>query len=142
VGRQQVKNAPEVAPLSPFWALYRTLFAALALSSFLSGPRWLFSVMSIHSCKKPSTLLNSTRRRFSKHWRRSLGPRRAFMLFRDHALDAEDDIVLAANFIFLNANCFNGIFRLNKAGVSMFHTAARVPANAPQLPRLPIRLRY
>ena len=42
--------------------------------------------------------------------------KRAYYRLRPSALNEEDDLKLAANFIYLNANCFNGIFRLNKAG--------------------------
>lgn len=35
---------------------------------------------------------------------------------RRDALLADDDFALAANFLYLNRNCFNGLFRTNKAG--------------------------
>jgi DNA adenine methylase len=42
--------------------------------------------------------------------------RTGFYAIRGHALAEPNDVRLAANFIYLNANCFNGIFRLNKIG--------------------------
>jgi len=42
--------------------------------------------------------------------------KRAYYKLRPSALNEKDNSKLAANFIYLNANCFNGIFRLNKAG--------------------------
>lgn len=47
---------------------------------------------------------------------------------RRTALATDDDIVLAARFLYLNRNCFNGLFRTNKAGeFNVPHSARRVP---------------
>lgn len=47
---------------------------------------------------------------------------------RKTALVTDDDILLAARFLYLNRNCFNGLFRTNKAGeFNVPHSASRVP---------------
>lgn len=46
---------------------------------------------------------------------------------RSQALAVDNDIELAANLIYLNQNCFNGLFRTNKAGAfNVPHSARRV----------------
>jgi DNA adenine methylase len=47
---------------------------------------------------------------------------------RREALSTEDDILLAARFLYLNRNCFNGLFRTNRSGnFNVPHSSKRVP---------------
>lgn len=55
---------------------------------------------------------------------------------RELGIEDDDDIRLATNFIFLNANCFNGIFRLNKAGVFNVPYGGHRAGRCPSLQRL------
>ena len=40
-----------------------------------------------------------------------------YLELRRAAFETRDPIQLAANFIYLNRNCFDGLFRTNRAGV-------------------------
>lgn len=55
---------------------------------------------------------------------------------REEGIEDADDVRLATKFIFLNANCFNGIFRLNKAGKFNVPYGGHRAGRCPSLERL------
>lgn len=61
---------------------------------------------------------------------------------RPRAFSTKDNIELAANFIFLNANCFNGIFRLNRKGNFNVPYAANGAGKCPSLESLELASKF
>lgn len=60
----------------------------------------------------------------------------SYYQIRDQGIQDSDEINLATKFIFLNANCFNGIFRLNRAGKFNVPYGGHRAGRCPSLERL------
>lgn len=118
--------------LTPLWnAKYRRYIEPFA------GSASLFFALS------PSkALLSDTNRHLIRSYRAiQSSPAKVYQLYssfdrsreyyyemRRTALTTDDDVLLAARFLYLNRNCFNGLFRTNKAGeFNVPHSASRVP---------------
>lgn len=123
-----------VPRLREFWphdgSRYLEAFAGSACLFFSLGPPvGLLNDMNEHLIRTYKAVRSEPKGVFAR-LKQMPRTKEYYLRLRKQAFDEKDEIKFAANFIYLNRNCFNGLFRTNKNGeFNVPFSSQRTPQN-------------